>query len=92
MLPQLREPLFYVVEGLRSGDVVDQEGAHCVSVVGVRYRSVPFLPGRVPNLSSDLLIVDLNVSCGEFNPDGRLGVLLELVLSVTQQQIRFSHA
>jgi hypothetical protein len=72
MLAELREPLLNVVEGLRFCDIIHEERPYSVPVVRVRNGSVPFLASGVPNLCTDLLILHLNVPCGEFHSYGRL--------------------
>lgn len=72
MLAELREPLLNVVEGLRFSNVIHEERSDSIPVVRVSYGSVPFLASGVPDLCADLLILHLNVPCGEFHSDGGL--------------------
>jgi hypothetical protein len=50
------------------------------------------LASGVPDLSTDLLVLHLDISRGEFDTNGTLGILFELILGVPEQQVRFPHA
>ena len=70
VFPKLRKPLLNVEKGLRFCDIVDEKSPDRISIISVGDGPVPFLSGRVPDLSSDLLVLDLNVSCRKFDPNG----------------------
>ena len=90
VFPELRIPFLYIVKGAGLGDVVYEQRPYRVPVVCVRDGPVSLLAGGVPDLRSHLLILDLNVARRELNTYRRLRVLLELVLRVAKEQVRFS--
>lgn len=50
------------------------------------------MAGGVPNLGLDDLIVDLNGAGGELDADGGFGLLAELILGETGEEVGFSDA
>ena len=92
MVPQLLQPARDVLVGLVLRGVVDKQRPDGTAIVGRRYGTVPFLTGRIPNLSLDRLGVDLDGSGGELDADGGLGVYVELISSETTEQVGLSDA
>lgn len=92
MIAELFQPACDVLVGLVLGDVVDEEGADCATVVGTGDGAVALLAGGIPDLCLDGLVVDLDAASGEFDADGRLAVEIEFVASETREKVRFTNA
>lgn len=91
MVAELFQPACDVLIGLVLGDVVDEEGANCATVVGAGDRTVTLLAGGVPDLSLDGLVVDLDAASGKLDADGGLAVEVEFVAGETRKQVGFTN-
>ena len=56
----LRQPALHVLEGVHVGDVVHDDDAVRAAVVGARDRAEALLPGGVPDLQLDRLLVEFD--------------------------------
>ena len=86
----LFDPLCDVLEGVTVGKVKDNEGSHCSVVVGLGDGSEAFLTCSVPNLATDILVVDFKAFGGELDPDGGLLIEEEGVVDKLGNQVGFS--
>jgi hypothetical protein len=71
MLVDVCHPLLNVFERLLVSHVVDQENAHCISVVEACDGPEPLLSSGVQELQFYILLVDLDPSNLEINADCR---------------------
>lgn len=85
------EPLRAVLEAVAIRDVVNDQRAHCIPVVGGRHGAVPLLAGGVPHLCLDGLAIVLNLPRRKLDADGALRVRLELVFREAAQQACLAH-
>jgi len=92
MVPELLEPPRDVYVGLVLCDVVNEEGADCPSVVCRGDGSVSLLTSSVPNLRLYGLAIDRDGACRKLNPDGRLGLEVELVPREAREKVGLSDA
>lgn len=92
MIPQLLQPPRDIFVGNRLGDIVNKEGTNSSAIVCASNGTVALLAGRIPNLSLNGLVVDLNGTSGELNADGGLGVKVELVARESRKKVRFTDA
>lgn len=92
MLFYLFEPLYTVLEGLLSRDVIGKEDAVCTSVEYSCYWSEGLLACCVPNLQLEYLILDLNDKGTEFHSYGHLMLYFEVIIHYAWQQTTLSHA
>jgi hypothetical protein len=92
MIAELFQPACDVLVGLVLGDVVDEEGADCATVVGAGDGAVALLAGGIPDLRLDGLVVDLNAASGELDANGGLAVEVEFVAGETREKVRFTNA
>ena len=74
------------------GNVVDEQSAHCASVVRAGDGAVPFLTGGVPNLSLDGLVVHLNAAGGELDANRGFALQIKFISSKSRQQVTLSDA
>lgn len=91
MVAELFQPACDVLVGLVLGDVVDEEGADCATVVGAGDRTVTLLAGGIPDLSLDGLVVDLDAASGKLDADSGLAVEVEFVAGETREQVGFTN-
>lgn len=92
MVAELFQPACDVLVGLVLGDVVDEEGADCATVVGAGDGAVTLLAGGIPDLRLDGLVVDLDAASGELDADGGLAVEVEFVAGETREKVGFTNA
>ena len=92
MVAELFQPACDVLIGLVLGDVVDEEGADCATVVGAGDGAVTLLTGGIPDLRLDGLVVDLDAASGELDADGGLAVEVEFVAGETREKVGFTNA
>ena len=92
MIAELFQPACHVLVGLVLGNVVDEEGADCATVVGAGDGAVALLAGGIPDLRLDGLVVDLDAASGELDADGGLAVEVEFVAGETREKVRFTNA
>ena len=91
MFPELCEPPLDVLEGVVFRDVINKESSNCITIVGIGNGPISFLASSVPDLRSYVLIFYFDAPRGELHADRRLGIYLELVLRVSEQQVRLTH-
>ena len=75
MLLDFLEPGADIQERLLVAQVEHDDDSVSALVVSIRYRAVPFLAGRVPNLQLDIALVDLQSAESEVHTDCRYVVL-----------------
>jgi hypothetical protein len=92
MIAELFQPACDVLVGLVLGDVVDEEGADCATVVSTGDGAVALLASGIPDLSLDGLVVDLNAASGELDADSGLAVQVEFIASETREKVGFTDA
>ena len=91
ILLNLLEPHWDMVERVAVGDVVHQKGTDGPAVVRRGDGTIAFLSGRIPNLRLDKLIVlNLNRLGCEFDTNGTLRVLIELILREPKHKVRLA--
>ena len=90
MISKLFQPPCNVVVGLMFADVVHEERSDGAAVVRGGDGSIALLTSCIPDLCFDGLGINLDGPCGELNPNGGLGVKIELVACETTQEIRFA--
>lgn len=90
VVSELLQPPSDVLIGLVLGDIVNQQGSDCASVVCGGNGSVSLLSGGIPDLRLDRLCVNLDGSCRKLHTDGTLRVEVELVASKSAQQVGLS--
>ena len=84
MVAHLLQPFADWFECLSAGDVVDEENPDRLSVVSVRDCTVPFLAGRVPDLSSNKNVLDGHIVRGKFNSNCSMRLALKLIFCVSE--------
>jgi len=93
VLAHFQKPPFQVLKRLSFRNVVDEQHANGLSVVGIGDGSVPFLSRSVPYLSAN---VDssfyLHLLGGKLHPNRERRLVFELVFGVAEQQLRFADA
>lgn len=92
MVSQLLQPPRHSLISLVLADIVDEQGAHCSSVVGGCDGAVSLLAGGIPDLCLDRLRIYLDTPSRKLHADGRLGVEVELVAGEPAQQIGLTDA
>ena len=91
MVAHLLQPLADRLEGDSPREVVDQEHADGLAIVGIRDCSVPLLASRVPDLRPDEHVLDFDVVRGELDANRRVCLPLELVFRITVEQLGLAH-
>lgn len=86
VLSHFFEPAGQMGEGVASGNIVDQQGTCCASVVRPRYALEGLLPCRVPDLQFDVLIVNLDSPSSKLNADRQIVLLPESFVCKLQQK------
>ena len=84
MVAHLLQPFADRFECLSAGDVVDEENPDRLSVVGVRDCTVPFLAGRVPDLSPNENVLYGHVVRGKFDSNCSVRLALKLIFCVSE--------
>lgn len=87
MVSHLLQPLADGLEGFASRDVVNEEHADCLAVVGIRDGSVALLAGRVPNLRPNQHVLNRHVVRCELHANRRVRVALKLVFGVSEEKL-----
>lgn len=90
MVSELLQPPSDVLISLVLGDIVNQQGSDCASVVCGGNGSVSLLSCGIPNLRLDRLCINLDRSCRKLHTNGTLRVEVELVASKSAQQVGLS--
>jgi hypothetical protein len=91
VLPNFLQPAGQVTESVTASDVIDQQGTGSSTVVGASNALKALLPSleksmnltftySVPDLEFDVLIVDLDGSCTELDPDSQIVLLPEALV------------
>lgn len=91
VLPHFLQPASQVTESVTASDVIDQQGTGGSSVVGASNALKALLPGlekelnvtftySVPDLQLNVLIVDLDGSSTELDPDCQIVLLPEALV------------
>lgn len=88
---ELGEPPLHGLEGLPVRDGVHDERTSGTAVVVGDDSAELLLPGSVPNLDLDVLLVDREGRSSKVDGDGGLVVLLKLVPCKAGQEVRLSH-
>lgn len=91
MVAELLQPACDVLVGLVLGNVVDEEGTDCATVVSTGDGAVALLAGGIPDLSLDGLVVDLDAAGGELDADSGLAVEVEFVAGETREKVGFTN-
>ncbi len=84
-------PVEHALEGLFTGEVKDYQGDIAVPDVDRDEGAEPFLPGSVPELEFDWLVVDAGVLGEEVDSDGALALQVEGVEDETVQNAALSY-
>ena len=84
MVAHLLQPFADRFECLSAGDVVDEKNPDRLSVVGVRDCTVPFLAGRVPDLSPHENVLYGHVVRGKFDSNCSVRLALKLIFCVSE--------
>lgn len=84
MVAHFLQPFADRFECLSAGDVVDEENPDRLSVVGVRDCTVPFLAGRVPDLSPNENVLYGHVVRGKFDSNCSVRLALKLIFCVSE--------
>ena len=80
-----------MIERVAVGDIVHQKGTDGPAVVRRGNGTIALLSGRIPNLRLDKLVVlDLNRLGCEFDTNGTLRVLIELILRESEHKVRLA--
>lgn len=79
-------------KGLFPGDIVDEEGPDCASVVGSGNRPEILLASRVPDLQLYDLVGHLDIFSSEFNSDRHIMARPRLILDELQHNTGFPNA
>ena len=87
VVAHLLQPLVDGLERDAAADVVDEQHADRLPVVGVSHGAVPLLPSSVPNLRANGLVLDPHVVRRELHPDCGVRVPIELVLRVSVEEL-----
>ena len=91
ILLNLLEPHWDMIERVAVGDIVHQKGTDGPAVVRRGDGTIALLSGRIPNLRLDKLIVlNLNRLGCEFDTNGTLRVLIELILRESEHKVRLA--
>ena len=90
VVSELLQPPSDVLIGLVLGDIVNQKGSDCASVVSGSNSPVSLLSCGIPDLRLDCLCVNLDGSGRKLHTDGTLRVEVELVASESAQQVGLS--
>lgn len=85
------EPSLDAVEGAPPADIVNNERTNSASVVSRGDSSKPLLSRSVPDLRLDLFAVDLDELRLELDPNGGLGVAIELVPREPREEVGLPH-
>ena len=88
---ELIEPSADTIESGTAANIVNDESTDGAAVIGRGDGAKPFLAGSIPNLSLNLFAINIHNLSLEFNADGGLGMEIELVSSITRQQIGFTN-
>eukprot|EP00353_Schmidingerella_taraikaensis_P008770 CAMPEP_0185581810 /NCGR_PEP_ID=MMETSP0434-20130131/19052_1 /TAXON_ID=626734 ORGANISM="Favella taraikaensis, Strain Fe Narragansett Bay" /NCGR_SAMPLE_ID=MMETSP0434 /ASSEMBLY_ACC=CAM_ASM_000379 /LENGTH=138 /DNA_ID=CAMNT_0028200439 /DNA_START=703 /DNA_END=1119 /DNA_ORIENTATION=+ len=91
VLLYLLEPAAEVLEGFVASDVVCEEDAVGAAIENSRHRLKRFLPRGVPNLEFDDFSIDQEAVAAEFDANGDLVLLLELVVHDALHEARLAH-
>lgn len=83
VVPHFLQPLPYRLEGVSTGDVVNEQHPDGLPVVRIRNGSIPFLTGSVPDLGPNQDVLNVDGVRGELNSNGGVRVTLELVFGIS---------
>lgn len=82
-----------MLEGISSGDVVDEKSTGCTAIVGPRDTAKGFLAGCVPNLQLDLhVLLDRDHAGPKFYANCQIVHRLKALVRELQEQTRFTDA
>lgn len=83
VVPHFLQPLPYRLEGVSTGDIVNEQHPDGLPVVRIRNGSIPFLTGSVPDLGPNQDVLNVDGVRGELNSNGGVRVTLELVFGIS---------
>jgi len=81
------QPATYIVEGGFATDIINNEGTNSTPIVSGSHSTETLLTGSVPDLSLDLLAIDLHTLSLKLHTDGGFGIQVEFVACVSGKQI-----
>lgn len=79
MLPELLQPGIDVLKSAALGNVIDDKGTVCPTVIGTGDGPIALLAGGVPDLGLNGLAVDLDSAVGKLHANGRLAFHIKLI-------------